>query len=1363
MTGSGSNHRHPLLRKLSLSLFLMILFLAAFVLYLQTRHAFRHIIIPLVATVVPGKLQVNDGSLTFPATLKLAGLSYQQPEVGLSLQIDQLLVRISVMAWLREHLLLVEELDLEGGNLHMSSGMTPPPQDGETTVTTAGKTTLMVPFAIQRARLENITLSIQRGSDEFTVRDLKMAIDDVGPGRTGTIDLRSEVAFERSARQSRWAGALLLTGALEESSGGQELKWKMSHTLKIREWPEHVASSGSGAITLEQTLSGRYDFTQATVHADSSLTLREGETSLGNLSLQFTRTESQDGAIMDVGMKIQEMTDEAVNLLLGNDKSFRLRSAHISGDVNIHALGERYDIRSIFTGQQLQAISGKVTTPPVDVDVAQTGTFHLGSRNVTLDILDLRVAEGDHVRLAAELKHSLTINLGTDGMARKGVSTQNAPQADWVLTINDIGVAELRQWCDAFGWAGLRGVRTGQLGGTVTVSSRDNGNAIDLITRLMITNVRMAGAEKDTDRVPLKFAHEIQGTVTNLTLLHLHSWIMTASVNDRSVGAIRLSGTINLRTPTRDPRLEGSLTITGLPGEACNPLLALWSDTRFDRALFNGTAEIKLTGDLLSWEIDLRGNQVSLRLPEMHQATAPLDLVVTQSGSFDRTTGVLRLDKGTVQELERSRPVITAALDKPVHFVLPGKETDGKTLQSPDGQVATITVEAHHVGVGQLRAQLAVLRISALDGVKTGSIDGRWIAQWHGDTGTLSVSGTLDVANLRLDAGAIHISAPLSLRSRTNATISEFSRIRVEALNVEALAGARLIAEAGFSGRTNTDGGSTDLAVTFKTDSMADLLDRIGLLDERQRKLFTGGSVSAEGRLRGRGQQYPLSAQATIHARKLRFQPLQGQFLMYSLLTEGTAELNVARTGIEINRIGMTLESQGKAAGTLTLAGTWPIASSKQGGAITVVTKDLDTAPLVDLFGVFPGREHGPLPVSANVAIAEDPASGSLTVRGQEILGPIRVARKGDDGGPNEATLHIEHDLSRHHDEIHATVLTVTADRPGGRSDRVTASGMVKIAGRPSAQLRGDIASLDAAWYAALFSGPDATPQTVTNQTNPLALLTNLDAELSIGSVSYGTLMIGSGRLIAKGTGERLEAKLEPTGIAGGRVDAIVTLVQQDSHAQLTWSGKGQGLSIETIMQAVEPGQEARLKGTGSFMTSGNGFLNEDPFGKHLSGTFNFNIADGQFMRAPLLQFLAKYTHIKEIEQMGFDGLQGQVRLEDGSIFADSLTVTGPTASLEGNVSVSPDRTVDGQIFVKIGPSLARKIQIPCMSALLKTPDGFTALPFAVRIKGSMESPTFGADTAAWNYAKGGMTSLAHTMKNLLRGCREDPSENSAK
>lgn len=821
--------------------------------------------------------------------------------------------------------------------------------------------------------------------------------------------------------------------------------------------------------------------------------------------------------------------------------------------------------------------------------------------------------------------------------------------------------------------------------------------------------------------------------------------------------------------------LEGSLTLTGLPGRTCNPLLALWSDARIDRALFNGTVGVKMTGDLLSWEIDLRGNQISLRLPQMHQATIPLDLVVAQSGSFNRTTGVLRLDKGILQEIGRSRPVITAVLDKPIRFTLPGKKTDGKTLQLPDGQVATFTVQAHQIGIDQLRPRLAVWGVSVLNGVKTGVIDGRWIIQGQGDTGALSVAGTFDVTDLRLESGAIHISTPVGLRSRIAATITEFSHIRVEALNLEALAGASLIAKARLLGETNVADGATDLAVALNTDNMPKLLGRIGLLDERQRTVFTGGIVSAEGRLKSRGQDHPISAQTTIHARELQFQPLQSQFLTYSLLAEGTTELNAARTSLKINKIDMALKSKGKAAGTLTLAGTWPIAVSEQGGAITVVTKDLDTAPLVDIFGVFPGREQGPLPVSADVSIVRDSTNGSLVVRGQEILGPIRVARKGEAGGSNEATLRIEHDLSRQNDEIRVASLTVTADRPGGRPDRVIAGGAVRIAGQPGDQLKVEIASLDAAWHAALFSKPESMPQTGTNQavekdrrdkqeqSNSPAVLRNLDAEISIGSISYNKLMIGPGRVIAKGTGEKLEAKLEPTVIADGLVEAIVTLVRQDKQTQLTWSGKGQGLNIESVMQAAHPGQEADLKGRGSFVTSGSGTLKEESLRSHASATFNFNVVAGQVLHSPLFQFLAKYTHISELEQMGFDRLQGNMRLEGGWIHADSLTVNGSLASLEGNASVSPDDTTAGLIFVKIGPSLANRIKIPCMSALLKTSDGFTALPFAVRVNGSMKNLTFSPDTAAWRNAKGGITSLKDTMKNLLLGCREDRSEESAK
>ena len=89
--------------------------------------------------------------------------------------------------------------------------------------------------------------------------------------------------------------------------------------------------------------------------------------------------------------------------------------------------------------------------------------------------------------------------------------------------------------------------------------------------------------------------------------------------------------------------------------------------------------------------------------------------------------------------------------------------------------------------------------------------------------------------------------------------------------------------------------------------------------------------------------------------------------------------------------------------------------------------------------------------------------------------------------------------------------------------------------------------------------------------------------------------------------------------------------------------------------------------------------------------------------------------------------------------------------------------TIDGQIFVKLGPSLAKQISIPCMSALLAAPDGFTSLPFALRIKGPVEKPDYTIQAAAWDYTKGTVGVLTDTMKNLMRGCREESSQSRSK
>jgi hypothetical protein len=267
------------------------------------------------------------------------------------------------------------------------------------------------------------------------------------------------------------------------------------------------------------------------------------------------------------------------------------------------------------------------------------------------------------------------------------------------------------------------------------------------------------------------------------------------------------------------------------------------------------------------------------------------------------------------------------------------------------------------------------------------------------------------------------------------------------------------------------------------------------------------------------------------------------------------------------------------------------------------------------------------------------------------------------------------------------------------------------------------------------------------------------DIDLSIDSISHGPLKIGPGRLTSKGADEQLHVKLEPTGVAEGRVEAALDIDARKQIPEIQWSGKGQDLSVGTILAALSLGQEPALKGSGSFETSGNGVLADGPLRDHLTGIADITIAKGQFIQSNALSFLAKYTNIQELEQLSFDSYRSTLHFNNGTITVDRFSVTGPTASFDGTGSIAQDNAIDIRIFAKIGPSLSARIKIPCMSALLATADGFTTLPFALRIAGTANNPEYSIDTAALDYTKGSMTGLVGTMKSLLRGCREDGQE----
>lgn len=1363
----------PSWRKFVLAFLGFVLILASLVLYLQTQHAFKHVIVPFIEKTVPGHFDAEQGSLTFPGMIQLAGLSYDDPDSGLTVRINRLFLRVSAFALLKDRELLVEDLAIEHGDVRIATEPARTRQDSQVTQPSGKMTVLALPLAIQRVQVNDVTVSIRTERNAFTAENMTLAAGEIGPGRSGTVELSGNISLDDLTDQTRWAGGLILKGKIEQSPDRYQLKWEGTNEAELREWPLRDATARSEPVTIHHSLAGSYDVSEARLRHTSSLTVRHGTTALGALSLAVTRTEQPAGPVMmDAGLVVQELSADALNLMLRHKEPTRLRSEHLGGHANIHADGDRYTIASSITGRRLQIVSGANETPPLDIDVVQGGSADLHSKILAIERFQVRVAENGQLRLTGELDGPLTLRAGTETLESEPSPDQTASDGGGTVTINNFGVPELRSWLQVFGMSGWQGIRRGQFNGTVTVLSRGKGQRLDLHAALKISDVLMDDPERSRALGPVTFANEFHGTVVNLSRLELTSWTATIADRSRIKGTLRLSGTLNLKEPATNPLLKASLSLTELPGETLNPWLTRWTDARIARALFTGTADVEMTGELVKWQIDLDGRRIAVWLPDSTRPTSPLDVRLAQTGHIDRTAAILHLDKATVNALDRSRPVMTAVLDKPIRFPLPGS---GRDQSSPrmDTQPADFRLEANRLGIDLIRSQLSLVGLTALDRVKSGLVDARLTIHWKGLSEPASVAGSLDVADLRLDAGAMRIREPLRLRTRIDATVTEFTSVQLKNVNLRALAGSNLLAETGLTGSANLKDTSLNLALSFAAGDMPAVLAKLGLLDERQLKLFTRGKVEADGRVTSQGQNLPLSLRATIRARDLRFQPLPGQFFTYALLAKSEMEVNPARTTVEFKPLDLTLEAIGKETGTLNIRGTWPIASAVSGGSIHIIATNLDLGPMAELSGLLPGRLPGPLPVNGDVTVALEPPAGSLTLRGQESIGPVRVVRQ--DGGPSTATLRIKHDLTRGNDSIQLSSLSLMADRPPGVPDSVTLNGQVRFAGKQSGHVKGNVASLDAGWYAALVTAPQSsTPsenrqRTVTkpadrqNQSKAPAVLLGLDAELAIGSVSYGKLLVGPGRLTSEGTGGQRHVKLEPTGFAGGQIDGILNIDSNKTPPKLTWAAKGRGLEVGTILAAVKPDREPRFNGTGTFETSGSGVLEAGPLRNHLKGTADFKITDGQFFQPPALHFLAEYTKIQDLDVMKFDDFHGHVQLDAGAIRIDPLAARGSAALLDSTATITADNTIDGQIFVKLGPSLAKQISIPCMSALLAAPDGFTTLPFALQIKGPVEKPAYTVQAAAWDYTKGTVGALTDTMKNLMRGCREESSQNRSK
>ncbi len=1382
MTPSQWIRTIPVLRVLGALLLVTTVVVAALAFYVQTRHGFRHVIVPLVNAVGTGTLSVRDGFLMLRGTLELDGLVFADATTGVTVEAERVVIKVAPLSLLREPVLVVHDLEVQQATIRLA------PQEGGTKAgAPKGMPSLptqtlhpLIPVAVERGRLEGLTVIARAGERVVTAKDVTLGLHQLGPGRSGSLALQADLRLDRDAHVVPLTGSVKLDAVFEADTPGAHVQWSGSNALRIRAGGGGSSAAESQDVHVDQTFSGEYDLARGAAQASSSLTARRGETALGSAAAAVTVREAEGGQSVDASLAVQRVTAEVLNLCFGlaEDAPVSLDSALVSGEVLLRAVGPRYAVRSTLAGQQLRVRTLTRTTPPMDLSLKHAGVFDARSQDLTLESFQLTVSEGARVRLTGALDHPLTINLDRSRTPVDEAGREQAQASVWSLTVQDTEVAELRPWLALTGRDLLKDLRGGRVQGTVTVSVHGHGETVWLTGQLQATN--LTAGDEAAGVGPLSLSSQARGRLLALSTLHLDPWTTLVTVRGKRVGVLQVSGSVPVNVSATPLTVEGSLTLHELPGEALNPVLAHWTPARIHRARLSGQTIVQAAGSRIAWKADLRSTQTSLRLAHLPRPTPAWDVVVAQAGTFDLTTGELRMEQSRVQFLDRARPLITAELDRPMRMNLRHTGPDA-TAAPKDAQPITYTVQIRRLNIGDFRPRLAWLGFDSLDMVRAGVLDGRLQVRWHGDADVMTVAGGFDVADLEFQRGSRGSGGPMTIGASLDLTVRQGRRIAITECGIRLSSGNKPIATVRVAGSADFIGRSTELTLDATSGDLAVFLDQLAGMDVHRRPAINGGTLRIEGRIAVAGPNQPLSLKATARAADLRVRSTTDGASSYSIAARADLELDAARTQVQFKELGMTLESGARPEGTLSMTGRWPLAprstsarvKSAWEAAVTITLKDLDGAPLVDAFDLLPGRTPGPLRVSGHIALAQDQASGVLSMRGRETLGPIRVARK--EGGLADATLHVEHDLTRSKEELRAAAFTLTAERTQGVPDHLTASGVLRFGKRPRLELKGEVVSLDAGWYADLVSAPrpvagaaqsdesaSAPGDQPSDRRTGLGAPLDTDAEISIKSMTYRNLKIDKGRLVAKGAGGGLQVTLEPTGVAGGTVEGVLSVAMKDNQPELSWSAKGASLETGMLLRAIQAGREPRFTGLGSFATSGTGRGEGEALKRSLSGAAVFDVTDGKFLKSPLLDFLAKYTHATEFQGMRFDTMHAELRLEDEWLHVVRGHVEASAAALEASGKVGLDGQLDARVLTKVSPALSRKIQVPCLTSVLKNSAGLTIVPIAVTVKGTVNAPVFNAEIAAKEFARRGAGSFMGALADLLRGCRDDRSQSGA-
>ena len=1355
-----------LVEKFGLILLVALIVLGSLLVYLQTPHGFRHVIVPLAAKFTGARFEVRDGMLTLAGLLHMEGFRYENPTLGLTIDAERLTLRAAWWSFLTKAVPRIDDLELHQAQIGINRTLR---EAGTHEAETGHRRTHPTLFAIERARLEDLTVIVEQADRRITGQVSAM-LNRLGPGQSGNVTFRTGFLIERKGIPDL-LGTSDLNLPVEIAADGTSITWNGSNRVLLRTSTGALDPADPEVVQVEQALVGKYQLASQNLRATSHLAISRSGTKLGTIDLAGEMDGATRPTVTDASLIWTDVRGDLLDIWLHKAAGPHVQADRFNAQLQVHNEGSRTSVKVNATGSGVRFRSEEnETSPPVELSLEHVGSFDFSTRVVTMEIITINVTDRGRTLLSGALDRPALLDLDRSEKETGRAQADSEP-AVFSLRLAQSDIKDLRPWLAVLGRHKLREVTAGRLEGGLVVSIYDQGATVDMVGRFEGTGILVRSEWSGrTGTGPLAFVTEWKSRLTGLQQLTLDPATTTVSLKGKQVATLHASAEWRLGAPAGFTALSGGMTLTGLPGDNLNPLLALWTKITIARAQIDGHAEFAVDEREVRWKVDLRNRGLQLHMPATASDAPPLNLDIEQTGKLDRTARELRLDRMRIQAVEGQRPVVTVALDRPLVMSLAHREKKDHSNMDAAADEITLILRVNRLGVHQLRPWITMTGSQVLTGVHGGVLDTDVKVRLKG-IDDIAVAGRVDVDRVTFTRETKHTGVPVTLGTEIRASIADGSRMSFESWTIRALDRNRQLAQARLTGSAEV-GGATDIVFDVNTADLSDLVDRLGLLTERQYKMISGGNLTGDVRVVGAGPDQPLTIKTGLRAANLHIRLDKTHRLTRTFGLQAEVEINSTRTMADIRRLELGMESADTNAGTLLVSGRWPLtaqATMASVASMSVTVKEWDSQPFVNLLGLLPGREPGHVMVSGELNVTQR-AGGRMVVQGSETVGPITVAVKGR-AGPEPATIHVEHLVTQSGDEIQIAKLAMNSERPMGRADQVMMKGTARWGLRPHLELRGSVNVLDADWYAALMTPPASeTPeeQTTTGEQSPLkekkahfTLPLDLDVDLAIGTLNYRNLAIGAGRFLAKGDGQSMQATLEPTGVAGGSVQGTYAIAQKDGQQDITWDAKGNALDLGLLTKALFNEPEARITGLGRFTTSGTGRGRGEALRNSLNGIAVFDVENGRFAKSPVMEFLAKQTRIEEFNGAEFKTWHTELQIRDGWMNLNQTSAVGSMYAVEVEGKIGLDGQLDAQISPKIGPTFSRHVKIPCLDQFVKASDGFTVLPVTVTVKGTAGNPQYGTKVETTGTVKRQGGELLGMIANLLTGCKGGDSANS--